>query len=98
MMPGLILLNASMTICLKFFRTLATVCTAFSNIFVVLIVSFSFTSQSPILAVTPNMLPPRSSTFPSKGDSPLNTAENACLMISRTANKPLNVRLRFSDA
>ena len=34
-MPGLILLNASMTICLKFFRTLATVCTTFSNIFVV---------------------------------------------------------------
>ena len=68
------------------------------NILVSLTVSLSLTSQSPILAVTPSIPPPRSSRPPNKGEIALNTATNACFIMLSMANKPLNVRLSLSDA
>ena len=68
------------------------------NISVSLMVSLSLTSQSPILAVTPSIPPPRSSRPPNKGEIALNTATNACFMMLSIANRPLNVRLSLSDA
>ena len=53
--------------------------------------SLSFTSQSPIFAVTLNIPPPRISTSPNKGDMPLITAVIYCFKISKIANNPLNV-------
>ena len=49
------------------------------------------TSQSPKEAVTSRIPPLRVPRPPSRGLKVLNTAENPCRMMSRTANRPLNV-------
>ena len=59
--------------------------------------SSSLTSQSPKVPVTPSIPAPRSPTPPRSEPTALNTAVTACLIISRTANKPLKVRFKFSE-
>jgi len=79
------------------FIYLITVCIATLNISVFLIVSSSFTSQSPKRAVTDKIELAKSPVPPNREPTPFATATNACLTMSITANKPLNVLFKFSE-
>ena len=79
-------------------RPLCTASTTLLKKPVVLIDSFNATSQSPHVAVMPNKPPLRSVKPPNNGDRALKLATKACRRISRMANTPLKVLLRFSEA